>query len=243
MKKILYAKEGKKFFVDDTTKDYHCQFGVVKKADLRKKAGTKVKTNMKKELTILDAGFMDQYRRIKRGAQIVSFKDIGAILAYTGIDKKSIAVDAGAGSGALAAFLAHICKEVTTYEIRDDFIKIVKTNKTNLDLKNLKIKKKNIFRGIDEKDVDLITLDLPDPWNAIGVAEKALKVGGYIVSYSPTVPQVADFVNIIKKKPDLMHQRTIELIKREWEVEERKVRPMTTQNVHTGFLTFVRKIS
>ncbi|MBD3164826.1 methyltransferase domain-containing protein [Candidatus Woesearchaeota archaeon] len=242
MPKILYSKEGKKFYVDDITKDYHCQFGVANKADLKKKTGSKIKTNTNKELIVLDADFLDSYRRIKRGAQIVTFKDIGAIIAYTGIDKKSIAVDAGTGSGALACFLAHICKEVTTYEIREDFYKIAKENKEKLGLKNLKIKKKDIFRGIDEKEVDLIALDLPDPWNAINVSDKALRIGGYMASYSPTVSQVSDFVNTLKKKPNFSHQRTIELIKREWEVEGRKVRPVTTQNVHTGFLSFFRKI-
>ena len=242
MAKALYSKE-KKFYVEDTTKDYHCQYGVIRKSDFKKKAGTKIKTNTNKELTILDSDFMDSYRRIKRGAQIVSFKDIGAIIAYTGINKKSLAVDAGAGSGALACFLAHICKEVTTYEKREDFYKIVKENKEKLKLNNLKIKNKDVFRGIEEIDVDLVTLDLPDPWNALGVVDKALKVGGYLISYSPTIPQITDFVNAVGKKGNYIHQRTIELIKREWEIEERKVRPVTTQNVHTGFLSFFRKIN
>jgi tRNA (adenine57-N1/adenine58-N1)-methyltransferase len=241
-KKVLYSKEGRKFLVEDLTKDYHCQFGVVKKADLKKKPGSIIKTNTKKELLLLEADFMDLYRRLKRGAQIVTFKDIGAIIVYTGVNKKSTVVDAGAGSGALASFLAHICKEVTTYEIRDDFYKIVKQNKEKLGLTNLKVKKKDIFKGIDEKDIDLITLDLPNPWNALDVADKALKIGGYLVSYSPTIPQVMDFVNVATKKKNFTYQRTIELIKREWEIEQRKVRPITTQNVHTGFLTFFRKI-
>lgn len=243
MSKILYTKEGRKFFVGDITKDYHCQYGVIKSKDLKKKPGSKIKSNTNKEFVLLTADFMDTYRRIRRSAQIVTFKDIGAMIAYTGINKESIAVDAGAGSGALACYLAHICKEVTTYEIRDDFYEIVKENKEKLGLTNLKIKKKDIFRGIDEKDVDLITLDLPDPWNAIGVADKALRIGGFLVSYSPTIPPVMDFVNTVRKKGNFIHQRTIELIKREWEVEERKVRPITTQNVHTGFLSFFRKIS
>jgi len=91
--------------------------------------------------------------------------------------------------------------------------------------------------------LDLITLDLPDPWNALGTVEKSLKIGGFLVSYSPTIPQVMDFINIINKKERFIHLKTIELIQREWEIDQRKVRPMTTQTVHTGFLSFVRKIS
>jgi len=242
LNRTITIEKQRKYLVEDISKDFHCQEGIIQKKDLKKKDGSKIQTSTKKEFTLLSADFIDIYKRIKRSAQIISLKDIGTIIAYTGINKNSKVVDAGAGSGALACFLAHICKEVTTYEIRDDFIKIVKENKERLNLKNLKIKNKDIYRGIDEKDIDLITLDLPSPWNALASVEKSLKIGGYLVSYSPTMPQVIDFVNIINKKDNFIHLKTIELIKREWEIDGRKVRPFTTQNVHTGFLSFVRKI-
>lgn len=242
IKKILITKGGKEFYIKDISKDYHCQFGLVKAKELKKKDGSIVKTNMGKELTLFSPSFIDSYKKIKRAPQIVTRKDIGIIIAETGINKNSKAVDAGAGSGALSCFLANICKEVTTYDIREDFIKIVKKNKESLNLKNLKIKNKNIYKGIDEKDVDLITLDVPEPWEAIKSAKKALKSGGFLVSYSPTLVQAMDFVNTIHKDKDFIHIKTIELIQREWEIEDRKVRPITTQTVHTGFLSFVRRI-
>jgi len=241
--KILTTKEGKSFFIKDTSKDFHCQFGLIKAKDLKKKDGSVIKTNTKKELTIFTPSFIDTYKKIKRAPQIITRKDAAMIIAETGINKESKIVDAGAGSGALAIFLANICKEVTTYEIRKDFIKIVKKNKELLDLKNLKIKNKDIYKGIEEKNIDLITLDLPEPWKAIEPAKKALKPGGFLVNYSPTIPQVMDFIKQVNKDNNLTHIKTIELIQREWEIDQRKVRPKTTQTVHTGFLSFVRKIS
>ena len=56
------------------------------------------------------------YRRLKRGPQVVLPKDIGMIIAYTGVGKESVCVDAGTGSGWLAISLARIAKEVTTYD-------------------------------------------------------------------------------------------------------------------------------
>jgi len=241
--KILIGPEGKKFYLKDISQDFHCQFGLIKKEDLKKKDGSIVKTNTKKELIMFTPSFIDSYKRIKRGAQIITRKDAAMIVAETGINKESKVVDSGAGSGALACFLANICKEVTTYELREDFTKIVKKNKEFLELKNLKVKNKDFYKGIDEKNIDLVTLDLPEPWNAIPSAKKALKVGGFLVSYSPTIPQVMDFVSAIKKEKGFMHEKTIELILREWEIQDRKVRPKTTQTVHTGFLSFVRKIN
>ncbi|MEK6948771.1 MAG: methyltransferase domain-containing protein [Nanoarchaeota archaeon] len=240
MPKVLMNKNDK-FLVKDTSKDYHTKHGFFKKEDLKKNSGT-IKTNTGREFSIFNPYFIDLYRKIRRDAQIIPLKDIGLIVAETGISKKSKVIDAGAGSGALCCFLANIAKEVTTYDIREDFIEIVKHNIDYLKLKNVKIKNKNIYDGIDEKNVDLIVLDLPEPWLAIESAKKALKIGGFLVSYSPTIPQVADFINKINKDENFVHIKTSEIIEREWEVFERKVRPKSQQIGHSGFVSFVRKI-
>jgi len=240
MKKTLMNKEGNKFLVKDISKDLHTKFGFFNKKDLDKK-NTKIKSNTGKEFSVFTPSFIDIYRKIKRGAQVIPLKDIGLIVSETGINYESKVVDAGAGSGAVCCFLANIAKEVITYEIREDFIDIVKINIKNLNLKNIKIKNKDIYEGIEEKNVDLIILDLPSPWKALGSAEKALKVGGFLVSYSPTIPQVMDFVNAVKEK-NFAYIKTSEIIEREWEVDERKVRPKSQPMGHSGFLTFIRKI-
>jgi tRNA (adenine57-N1/adenine58-N1)-methyltransferase len=242
IKKILYADEDKVFFVRDTDKDYHCQFGFVKAADLKKKAGNIVKTNTGKELTLGEPSFIDVYAKIKRMPQIIPLKDIGSIITKTGIGKNSKIVDAGAGSGALSIMLGHVAKEVTTYELRPDFYEVVKGNIEDLGLKNVKIKNKDVYLGIDEKNIDVVTLDLPEPWKAVPAIKKALKVGGFIVSYSPTIPQVMDFISEVKKNSEFTYLETTEIIERHWEFDERKVRPKSQQIGHSGFLTFVRRI-
>lgn len=244
IKKILITQQGKKFYAKDLEQDLHTQHGFVKKEDLKKaKEGDSVKSNTEKEFFVFNPSFIDMYRKIKRDAQIIPLKDIGYIVAETGINKESRILDAGAGSGALSCFLASIAKEVVTYEIREDFIEIVKKNIEFLGLKNIKIKNKNIYDEIEEKDMDVVTLDVPEPWNAIDNCAKALKPGGFIVSYSPSIPQVADFVNTIKKNENFVYIKTIEISEREWEVEERKVRPKSQGIGHSGFLSFARKIT
>ncbi|MBN1157641.1 methyltransferase domain-containing protein [Candidatus Woesearchaeota archaeon] len=242
IKRILATEDGKIFYVKDLNADFHCQFGFVKKTDLKKKTG-KVKTNTGKELSILSPSFIDCYKRIKRGPQIIPRKDIGFIVAETGIDNKSKVLDAGTGSGALTLFLANICKEVISYEIRNDFYNIAKSNIEFLGMKNVKIYNKNIYDGITEKNLDLITLDLPEPWLAVKHAEKALKAGGFLVSYSPTIPQVSDFVNEVKKNRKLFYIKTAEIILRDWDVEGRKIRPKSEGIGHSGFMSLCRKTS
>jgi len=240
IKKVIIAADGKTFHVRDLDKDYHCQFGFIKKEDLKKKEGTVV-TNTGKKLQLLPASFIDKYSKLRRLPQIIPLKDIGNIVTTTGVNHSSKVVDAGTGSGALACFLANIVKEVTSYELREDFIAAAEENVKLLQLKNIKIKNKDICNGIDESDVDLVTLDIPNPWDAVDSASKALKTGGFLVSYSPTIAQVIDFVEKINNS-SFIHLKTIEIAETDWEVNGRKTRPRSQQIGHSGFMTFARKV-
>ncbi|MBI2558601.1 tRNA (adenine-N1)-methyltransferase [Candidatus Woesearchaeota archaeon] len=243
IRKVLITRQGKKFYAKNLNEDLHTQYGFIKKDDLKAKDGSLLKSNTGREFFIFSPYFIDLYRKIKRDAQIIPLKDIGFIIAETGINRQSKVLDAGAGSGALSCFLASIAKEVVTYEIREDFIEIVKSNIEFLGLKNIKIKNKDIYKEIDDKNIDVIILDLPEPWNATESCSKALKPGGFIVSYSPSVPQVADFVNALRKNENFVYLKTVEIAEREWEVEERKVRPKSQGLGHSGFLSFGRKVT
>lgn len=244
IKKVLITRQGRKFYAKSLDEDLHTQYGFIKKEELKKaKEGSLLNSNTSKEFFVFNPYFIDLYRKIKRDAQIIPLKDIGLIIAETGINRESKVLDAGSGSGALACFLASIAKEVVTYEIREDFIEIVKSNIEFLGLKNLKIKNKNIYNEIDDKNIDVVILDVPEPWNAIENCSKSLKPGGFLVSYSPSVPQVSDFVNALRKNENFVYLKTAEIVEREWEVEERKVRPKSSGIGHSGFLSFGRKVT
>ena len=243
IKKVLITKQGRKFYAKDIGQDLHTQYGYVKSDEIKKaKEGDVLKSNTNKEFFVFNPHFIDLYRKIKRDAQIIPLKDIGMIITETGINKESRVLDAGSGSGALACFLAGIAKEVVTYEIREDFIEIVKSNIELLELKNIKIKNKSMYDEIDENNFDVIILDLPEPWKAVENCAKALNYGGFLASYSPTVPQFADFVNAVRKHESFVYLKTSEITEREWEVEERKVRPKSRGLGHSGFLSFARKV-
>jgi tRNA (adenine57-N1/adenine58-N1)-methyltransferase len=178
-----------------------------------------------------------QYKRMKRGPQVMLPKDIGAIMAYSGVGKESTCVDAGTGSGWLAVSLARVCKAVTSYETNKEFVKIAEYNKKISGANNLVIKNADISKGIKEKEVDLITLDMPDSDKIISRAYKALKSGGCIVGYLPHVEQVKAFVGRLGKYEfsDIM---TMELISRSMLVREEGTRPATKGIWHTAYLVF-----
>ncbi len=241
--KLLLDKTGRTYFVKDTAQDFHTEMGFFKAAELRKaKSGSVLKTSKGNEFFVFEPGFIDLYKRIRRGPQIIVPKDVGMIIAECGIGKESIVVDGGGGTGALACFLAHVCKKVVSYEVREDFAELVKRNKEFLGLRNLTVKNENIYHGIDEMKVDVIVLDVPEPWHVLVHAEKALKPGGFLVAYQTSMTQVQEFVREMKKAR-FLHLKTSELLHREWVIEEQVVRPKFQMLGHTGFLTFGRKVA
>jgi tRNA (adenine57-N1/adenine58-N1)-methyltransferase catalytic subunit len=238
IKKVLFGKEKKYYWIEG---DLHTQHGVIKGTDIST-AEEPIKSHMNKEFLISEANFKDNTDKLKRGPQAMHSKDIGQIISNTGINKNSKVIDAGVGSGMNTCHLANIVKTVYGYERRPEFLKIAEKNIKSLDLKNVKLKDKDIYEGISEKDVDLISLDLAEPWQVIPHAEKALKSGGYLVSYSPSTPQVSDFVEAIRANKNFKLVKVIETIERPWKVNGRTIHPEFQILGHTGFLTFVRRI-
>ncbi len=230
----------KEYFVKDVSKDFSTEHGIIKQKDLDKDG--KIKSSLGKEFFVFESQFIDNYKHIKRLPQIIPRKDIGLIITETGLGGKSIVVDAGSGSGGLSLMLANVVKKIITYDIKKEHCEIVESNAKELGLKNIVVKNKDIYEGIDETDVDVIILDLPEPWLAVKNCINALKKGGFIINYSPSVPSVMDFVSEINKYERLLYLKTVELILREWEFDKRKVRPKSKMMGHSGFLSFVRKI-
>ncbi len=240
--RILLHESGKRFLIRDTDKDFHCQFGSISSADLNSSEGTEIRTNKDIALRVMDARLPDLFAKMKRNAQIIPSKDVGFIISETGLNKESIVVDAGAGSGGLCLSLAAIAKKVYSYDIRDDHIEIVKQNKEMLGLKNLEIGKKDITSDSIRVKADILTLDIPAPWDALDNTAKTLKPGGFLVSYSPTIPQTSDMVERAREHGSFTHIKTVEVSEREWEFTGRKIRPKTQQRIgHSGFLSFFRK--
>jgi tRNA (adenine57-N1/adenine58-N1)-methyltransferase len=165
-KKIIMLKSGKKYTAVDG-QDYHCSFGVIKKEDIEKGFG---KTNTDVSFNIFEPTFIDVYEKIKRLAQIIPLKDIGTIIANTGINKNSIVIESGSGSGGLTCVLANVCKKVYSYDIKKAHLDISQKNIKKLGFDNVKFNLQNIEEDFvldDNELADLAVLDLPQPWNAI----------------------------------------------------------------------------
>jgi tRNA (adenine57-N1/adenine58-N1)-methyltransferase len=241
--KLLINTEGYKYIFKGN--DLHTSDGVLTKDAITKaKIGDVLQTNKQVEYSLLEPSFLDKYWKIKRNAQIIPLKDLGFIAAEIGIANDWTIVEAGSGSGGATCFFAHLCSKgkIYTYELREDYVNLVQDNLTFLGITNVEIKNKSIYEKIEEKNVDMVLLDLPEPWLAVEHALHALKHGGYMVSYSPCVPQVMDFVDKVRNTSGFLYLKTCIVSETEWDVLGRKVRPKSQSIGHSGFLSFVRKL-
>lgn len=228
IKKILFDKKDRKYYWEKG--DLNTSLGMIKESEMSKEIAT---SNTNQKFRVMTANFLDNLEKIKTGPAYTSLKDIGAILTYTGINKDSIIAEAGTGSGYLTSILARFVKRVESYEKNTDFFNLSKKNLEMLKIDNVNVHNKNISE-LNGK-FDLIILDLLDPWNH--KLEDNLKEGCYLVAYLPNITQVKALVNESK----LYHEKTIEILEREWYVDDR-LRPKNFKLGHSAFLVFLRKI-
>mgnify|MGYP001770644610 CR=1 FL=1 len=242
MKILIHRKTGKKFLVKEN-KDLNTHLGIIKWEDVKNaKNGDVIKSHLNEEFIILENSFIDEIKFIERKTQTVHEKDFGLLVSLTGISSGWRVVEGGTGSGFLTILLANIVKpngKVYSYEIREDFYKISKKNIEKLGLNEyVELKLKNINNGIDEKDVDLIVLDIPDPWNTLEHAYNSLKPGGFLVIFLPNITSV---LKLLEKNNSFKLIGIYESIVRKWKYDKDVLRPINKQLVHTEFLILMRK--
>jgi tRNA (adenine57-N1/adenine58-N1)-methyltransferase len=98
---------------------------------------------------------------------------------------------------------------------------------------------RDVYEGIDAEDLDRIVLDLPEPWRVVKHAVEALRPGGILVAYLPTILQVGRLREELAESPFGMVE-TVEILQRGWHVEGQSIRPDHRMVGHTGFLTHAR---
>lgn len=240
--KNLYLPK-RHYLIKDCTKDFHSTEGMVRAADLQKPSGSEVTTSSGTKGIVVDANFMDLWRNITRKAQIMVPKDLGWIIQAASIDKSKVVVDAGTGSGGAACFFAHYAKYVYSYDWKADHVHLGRKNAKFLQLNNVEFEEHDITTGVPKSEVDLVMLDISEPWLVVESVEKSLNVGGYFVTYSPSVTQAQKVVIGVKNQTKLRHLATTEVTQRDWQVDEKVCRPGYNNITHTGFLNLFQRIS
>ena len=189
----------------------------------------------------------DYILHMARKTQIIYPEDAGLILIYSGIGPGSMVIEAGSGSGALSCILGNYVRpngHVYSYDIREKSLNRAKKNVAKANLEEyVTIRFGNILEDeLNHKNFDSVVLDMPQPWQAIEIVKKYLKLSGTLVSFSPTIEQVKKTTFALKEN-EFIEINTYELIKRRIQVKPNATRPETRMVGHSGYITFARNLN
>ncbi len=242
---LLIDRKRRRYLFDLTEgEEFHSHSGVVAHDDLIGIAeGTLVRSTHGMAFTVLRPTFTDFVLKMPRGAQVIYPKDIGPILILADVYPGARVFESGVGSGALSTALLRAGADITGYELRDDFAERARANVGRFlgddALGRYDVQIRDAYEGIDEADLDRVVLDLPEPWQVVPHAAGALRPGGILVAYTPSITQASRLRDALEATPFGMAE-TMEVLHRGWHVEGQAVRPDHRMVAHTGFLTHAR---
>ncbi len=211
-------------------------------------AGSWMTTNRGHVLLAVKPTMADFALEMPRIATVGYPKDLGAILVYGDIFPGARILEAGCGSGAVTMALLRAIGEhgtLVSYDVRQDMIDRTRENVSAMlaDTSNLTLRLGDVYEGFEERELDRVVLDLPEPWLVVPHASESLLPGGIFVSFSPTVLQVHELVRTLRAAHTFEMMETMEVLQRPWNVSARSVRPEHRMVAHTGFITVARRCS
>ena len=224
--------------------EFHTHNGLFPHAELvGAPEGTVVRSSRGSTYTALRPTLEDFVVEMPRGAQVIYPKDLAPICMLADIGPGVRVFESGVGSGALSMTMLRWGADIVGYELREDFrnraIANVRSFLGEDALDRYRVELRDAYEGIDERDLDRIVLDLPEPWQVVPHALDALRPGGILVAYCPSIIQVSQLREALASKR-WNGTRSLEVLHRGWYVEGAAVRPDHRMVAHTGFLTVAR---
>ena len=204
-------------------------------------SGDTLTTHLGEEFTVRSLRGPDLFNHLERTGAPIMPRDVGLILGYTGIGLGDRVLDAGTGSGVLAAYLGNVGASVTTYERDPEFAEVARSNMRLAGVADaIDVRIGDVTDHLDDLDrFDVLTLDTGDAATVVERAPDLLVAGGYVAVYSPFVETSRE---VVERARDvgLSGVETLETIQRRMDFDARGSRPATAGVGHTGYLTFAR---
>jgi tRNA (adenine57-N1/adenine58-N1)-methyltransferase catalytic subunit len=236
---LVDAKERRYMITLRAGASFHTHVGIVNHDDLiGVPEGSTVLGSTGRRFLVVRPTLSDIVLKMPRGAQVIYPKDLAAILMEADIAPGVRVLEAGVGSGALSMALLRAGADVVGYELREDFADRAKKNVAALvgSAAPYRVELRDVYEGIDERGLDRILLDLPEPWRVLHHAEQALRSGGILCAYLPSINQTSELRQALERSSFGLAS-TLEVLHRTWHIEARSVRPDHRMVGHTGFLT------
>ncbi|HET9732904.1 MAG TPA: tRNA (adenine-N1)-methyltransferase [Acidimicrobiales bacterium] len=247
-KALLLDRKGRRYLVTLMEGgSFHSHTGVVDHACLiGADEGVTVRSTSGAAYVAVRPTLSDFVLKMPRGAQVIYPKDLAHIVVMADIHPGVRVLEAGVGSGALSMALLRAGAEVIGYEIRPDFASRAAANVAAFlgqeAAGRYRVEERDVYDGIAETDLDRVVLDLPEPWRVVPHAATAMRLGGILLSYLPTIGQTAELRAALEEGGCFAMAETVEVLVRTWHIEGRSVRPDHRMVAHTGFLSAARLV-
>lgn len=227
--------------------DFQSHRGVIQHNDLIGKPwGIQVFSHNGSPFFLLQPSLPDVLKSTKRATQIMYPKEIGYIIVHMGIRPGKRVIEAGTGSGSFTTALAYWTGDtgkVFTYEAKEETQKIAVKSLTKLGLESrVDFKVRDIREGFDEKNVDAVFLDVPNPYDFMKQVKAALKPGGYFGCILPTTNQVTTLLVALRQN-DFAFIDVCDVSLKHYKPEPTRFRPTDRMIAHTGYLIFARSVT
>lgn len=240
---ILLVRDEREFLCEPG-EELHTDLGVV---DIPEDptSGETVESHLGEAFEIRALRGPDLFDHMERSGAPMMPRDVGLILGFTGAGVGDRVLDAGTGTGVLAAYLGRAGAQVLTYERDADAVETARQNMALADVsERVTVRHGDLREHLEElrnsEPFDVLTLDTADAPAIAAEAPDLLAPGGFLAAYSPFVEATRAVVEAAQQT-GLRDVRTLETIQRELDVDERGTRPSTRGVGHTGYLTFARR--
>jgi tRNA (adenine57-N1/adenine58-N1)-methyltransferase len=248
---LLLDPGGKRHLVRLSEHDaLHHHQGAVQHADIiGQPEGTAVRSSQGRLFTAVRPRLIDSILHMPRKSGIVYPKDAMHLLAWADIAPGQRVLEAGVGSGALTLVLLRAVGEhgqVIGYDQRADFLQLALSNVHEFARprpRNLLLRERDIYSGIVDMELDRVVLDLPEPWRVLPHLPAALRQGGWVAAYTPSIVQASQLVDALRGASRYVQIETNEVLLRGWHIQAQAVRPEHEMVGHTGFVTVARLVA
>jgi tRNA (adenine57-N1/adenine58-N1)-methyltransferase catalytic subunit len=243
---LLLDQEGKRYLIRLAEGDtLHSHLGAIRHVDVIGLAeGTFIRSSQGRVFAVVRPRLADYALLMQRRTGIVYPKDAAHLLTWADIRPGLRVLESGVGSGALTLALLRAVGDggqVIGYEQRADFLELALSNVRRFGSEQrLLLRERDVYEGIVDSELDRIVLDVPEPWRVVPHAPGALKPGGFIAAYTPSIVQAAQFVEAVRATRQYVQLDTNEVLVRGWHIQAQAVRPEHEMVGHTGFVTVAR---
>lgn len=203
--------------------------------------GDVVETHLGTAFTARKLRGPDLFNHLERTGAPMMPRDIGLVVGETGVGEGDRVLDAGTGTGVLAAYLGRLGADVITYERDGDFAEVARENMALAGVADaVEVRTGDVTDDLDGlRAFDVLTLDTEDAPAVVEHAPTLLVSGGFVAVYSPFVEHTRAVVETARET-GLSNIETRETIQREMDFDDRGSRPSTAGVGHTGYLTVAR---